>query len=207
MRHQQLIEKCLAGDPSAWEEFASRYARLLAFSARKRLERFNIQVDDLQVEEIVQQILVHLWEGKKLAQIRDQQRITAWLAVIAGNFALNYWRHQNRRLDQRTVSLSENLVSGTADEFLLSATVVAEGPSPREEIEQREQDQELYQALGQLSEREQIILKGAYFLNQTHEEISQMLGIPRNTVSTIIERAKKKLRKILEESEKGMKEK
>lgn len=197
MRLRRLLERCLDGEGAAWEEFAGRYGRLLEFSARNRLTRYGIRLDDLQMEEVVQQILVHLWEGRKLAQVRDKEKITAWLAAVAGNLAIDCWRKQNRMIDRRKVSLSETVTPGEAEELVLEATLVAEGPSPREEAQTLERDRKLHQALSRLSAREQLILKGAYFLNQSHDEIGQLLGLPRNTVSTAIDRAKKKLRGIL----------
>ena len=208
MKIQQLIERCLGGDHTAWEKFAKLYGRLLEFSARKRLAQWGIRLDDLEAEEIVQQILVHIWEGKKLAQVKSEERITAWLAAVAGNLAIDCWRKQNQAVARRSVSLSENLAHGEGEELFLSATLVAEGISPREESEKNEQNQILHQAILQLSTREQLVIKASYFLNQTHEEIAQMLGLPRNTVSTLIDRAKKKLRQMLEEkSDKEVKEK
>ena len=199
MRTSRLLKQCLKGNHEAWEEFAKRYGKLLEFSAKNRLEQFGIRVDSLQLEEIVQEILVHLWQGRKLEQVRDEERITAWLAAVAANRAIDCWRQRNREVDRRSVSISENLAPGEKEELFLEATLVAEGPSPREENETREQHQRLRQALSQLSSREQLILKAAYFSNQTHEEIGQMLDIPRNTVSSIIERAHKKLQILLQE--------
>lgn len=199
MRTSRLLKRCLKGNHAAWEEFAKRYGKLLEFSARKRLERFGIRADSLQLEEIVQEILVHLWQGEKLEQVRDEERISGWLAAVAANKAIDCWRKRNREVDRRSVSISENLAPGEKEELFLEATLVAEGPSPREESETREQHQQLRQALSQLSKKEQLILKSAYFLNQTHEEIGRMLGISRNTVSSMIERAQKKLRGLLQE--------
>ena len=199
MRTSRLLKRCLQGNHDAWEEFAKRYGKLLEFSARNRLERFGIHTDPLQIEEIVQEILVDLWQGRKLEQIRDEERISGWLAAVAANRAIDCWRKRNREVDRRSVSISENLAPGEKEELFLEATLVAEGPSPREENETREQHDRLRQALAQLSKREQLVLKGVYFLNQTHEEIGQMLGIPRNTVSSMIERAQKKLRILLQE--------
>ncbi len=204
MRLRRLLERCIAGEHAAWEEFAKQYGRLLEFSAKKRLSQFGIRLDEEQSERIVQDILIHLWEGKKLAQVRDQDRIAAWLAAVAGNTAISCWRKQHCEMDRRTQSLSKNLTPGEAKEVFLEAMLVAEGPSPREELENRERDQELQKTLSRLSPREQLVLKAAYFLNQTHEEIGRMLGVPRNTVSTALSRAKEKLRQFLE---KEMKEK
>lgn len=199
MRTFRLLKQCLKGDHDAWEEFAKRYGKLLEFSARNRLEQFGIRADPLQLEEIVQEVLVHLWQGKKLEQVRDEERISGWLAAVAANKAIDCWRKRNREVDRRSVSISENLAPGEKEELFLEATLVAEGPSPREENETREQHQQLRQALSRLSKREQLILKSAYFLNQTHEEIGQMLGISRNTVSSMIDRSQKKLRILLQE--------
>ena len=199
MRTSRLLKRCLKGNHAAWEELAKRYGKLLEFSARNRLERVGIRVDSLQLEEIVQEILVHLWQGKKLEQVRDEERISGWLAAVAANKAIDCWRKRNREVDRRSVSISENLAPGEKEELFLEATLVAEGPSPREENETRERDERLRQTLSRLSVKEQLILKSAYFLNQTHEEIGQMLGVSRNTVSSMMNRAQNKLRILLQE--------
>ncbi len=201
MRNARLVERCLEGDSVAWEEFTKRYGRLLEYAARVRLEKNGIHASGHLLEEIVQQILVHLWEGKRLAQIRDQKRIHSWLAAVAGNVAMDYWRSQSNRIVQRSsVSLSDPInLTGESEENFLEATLVAEGPDPREESVLRERQQILQNALTQLSTKEQLILREWIFLGQTYQEISQMLGISQGTVAAIIHRAKAKLRRLLEE--------
>ena len=199
MSSKKLIEKCLAGDHRAWEEFAQQYGRLLQYAAGTRLAQWGIRLDPLQTEEVVQQILVHLWQGKKLAQVRNEKRISAWLSVVAGNFAIDWWRKQNQTLARKTLSLSESLTGEGTQEFTLEASIVAESVSPRQECQLQEEHQQLTHALLSLSLKEQMALKLAYLLEQTHQEIGNLLGMPQNTVSTLIRRAKKKLRVILEE--------
>jgi RNA polymerase sigma factor (sigma-70 family) len=56
----------------------------------------------------------------------------------------------------------------------------------------------LEEVLRSLSPRERIIIKLSYLYDKTHQEIGEMLRMPAGSVSSIIKRAKEKLKRKLE---------
>ena len=54
-------------------------------------------------------------------------------------------------------------------------------------------------ALTQLSERDRLFVYHKYFLGENYHDISMQSGINESTLATILQRAKAKLRKYIEE--------
>lgn len=87
----RLIDACLAGDASAWDAFVDRYARLI-YSIPKRYG-----LDDADCDDVVQQVFVIAWQ--RLASLRDQERLSAWLITTAHREAWRIGRRAGRPVD------------------------------------------------------------------------------------------------------------
>lgn len=179
-----LVERCIRRDKKAWEQFIERFSGLLYYSAAERLKRNGVFFGQQDLQDIVQGVLLELWEKRRLQEVRDRSKITAWLSIVAQTRALNYMVRKKERL------LSEK------ESFRLD-DLKAEAP----ECENEDLLNALESSIRELGPREKIILKMNIFYKKTHREIAAFMGLPLNTVSTIIARKKKDLRKKLKEFE------
>ena len=75
----------------------------------------------------------------------------------------------------------------------------SEDKSPDEYWLSKETKKEVQDALDKLPSKYREVLVLRYFLDKTYEDIADILGKPVNTVGTLINRAKKKLLKVVKE--------
>ena len=76
MSTEELIERCIKKDGSAWEEFIRKYQSLVRKAVYYRLH--NVLRND--VDDIVQEVFLALWKDDKLSSLRDVSRLKGWLA-------------------------------------------------------------------------------------------------------------------------------
>ncbi|MFH1853880.1 MAG: sigma-70 family RNA polymerase sigma factor [Candidatus Omnitrophota bacterium] len=173
---QKLVECCIKRNRKAWEQFIKRFSGLLYYSAAERLKRNGILFGQQDLQDIVQGVLLELWERRRLEEVRERGRIKAWLSIVAQTRALNYMVRKKERL------LSE-------EDFFRLDNLKADEP--------KDQGEDLFQALEslirELAPREKLILKMNILHKKTHREIAGFMRLPVNTVSTIIAREKKSL--------------
>lgn len=178
----RLIERCIQKDELAWNEFIGKFWRLLCYSAQERLRKNNIEFSSHDIEDIVQGVVLEIWEGNKLEEVRDRQKVTAWLSIMAQTRALNYFRSRSIRLLSKNELFMTDKISSDA------------GSSIDEDVVSQ-----LEREIEKLSPRDRVILKLNILHNKTHRDIAKFMSIPLNTVSTVIARNKKRLKKKLKD--------
>jgi RNA polymerase sigma factor (sigma-70 family) len=181
---QNLIKRCIKRDRKAWEQFIERFSGLLYFSAAERLKRNGIFFGQQDLEDIVQGVLLDLWEKRRLEEVRERNKISGWLSIIAQNRALNHMvRKKERLLSEDNLFKLDNL---KADIF---------GPAEEDRADLIER---LFE---ELKPREKIILRMNIVYDKKHREIAGFMKLPVSTVSTIIARRKGYLKKKLKNFE------
>jgi len=180
MEIHKIIEGCLRKDKKSWDIFVQKYSKLIYWAIRRRLalNSFDFKQDDIDC--IFQEVFLSLLYGNKLAQIRDTKMIASWLAVAASNETIDFIRRkikQNKRFVSELPEIKDNRF--------------------KEELNQRDLLELLEHFINNLSSKEKIVISFNLIENRTHREIASIVGIPINTVSTIIVRAKEKLKKEL----------
>jgi len=175
-----LIERCIEREEKAWSEFIDRFSGLVYYSVRERLKRNGFGFSDLDIQDIVQNVFIDIWEKSKLAEVRERHKIKAWLSIVSQTMALNFMRKKRERLlSEEELFKVENIVSDKKENY------------------KAELMEELERAIENFSPREKIILKLNIINGKTHKEIADFMNMPINTVSTIIARRKELLRKKL----------
>jgi RNA polymerase sigma-70 factor (ECF subfamily) len=176
---QALVESCIKGKRGAWDKFVEQFSAVVFWAIKEKLKRTNYCYSQQDVEDIFQNVFILLWEKKKLIQIRYRENIKNWLIMVAANCTINYFRGKRKRFSEV--------------ELLSQSAYSADCNMSNTEDQERLQ-QILEYILSDLPKRELIILKLSYLHNKTHQEISQILKMPQNTISSIIKRTKEKLK-------------
>lgn len=182
----QLIQSCIHGEATAWEQLISRYARLVrAVPARYGLT-------SLEVDDIGQDVFIAL--AQSLPEIDDPERLPAWLITTARRLS---WRVLQKR--NREYPAQEGDVTDV--ELPAIAQVVAQTPPTLNELLVGWQQQEaLHQGLDRLNDRCRDLIF-LIFLDQaepSYEEISSRLTIPKGSIGPTRNRCLQQLRSILE---------
>lgn len=184
-----LIGRCLAGEAQA---YAALYKEQAAYMYRVIYGLLQHKED---AEEVLQDTFEYAF--RQLAQFDPQKSaFRTWLYRIA----ISRCRNKRRRKWLPTFSLSQLWGQETAeaeDQDVADPYATA----PEEAAELTAEQQRIWHALGQLSDklRETAILR--YYDNLAYDEIGHILGIPAKTVESRMRLAHKALREILGNNE------
>lgn len=182
MDEAELIIRCINKEKEAWDVFVKRYAKLIYWAIKKRfnMSRFAFSEDDVQ--NIFQEMFLSIFKQDKLTQIKDSKMVCTWLAMVASNKTIDFMREKIRS-SQRFVSDSLPLKDVSSVNNLFD----------------KETAGIIKNIINTLSDREKIIISLNLFEEKSHKEIGCILGMPVNTISTIISRAKVKLKEQLKD--------
>jgi len=124
----------------------------------------------------VQGVFLDLWGKERLKELRERKKVRALLSIMAQTRAISHMRQKKERLlRQQELFRINNIKVEPARGLMEQLEEIMEG----------------------FSDREKIILKLSIVYEKTHREIAGFMKMPANTVSTIIARKKKPLRKRL----------
>jgi len=128
-------------------------------------------------DEVVCDVYVYAWNNAR-SYDSDKGTVTAWLAVMARNRAVD-------RLRQRrdAVSLDDDRQAS------LAASLAGEAPSPEQVLAQFQSGSAVHRALRSISARRRHLLGLAFFQGLSHQEIAAATRIPLGTVKSHLRRA------------------
>ncbi|MGD0456596.1 MAG: RNA polymerase sigma factor [Terriglobia bacterium] len=181
---QGLLDRCLAGEDSAWEALLRDYTRKIY----NLCYRFTGRVEE--AEDVTQEVFIKVFQTLK-SYDAAQGSFSTWLNRVARNHLVDHYRRT--RKDRVTSSLEDELPAAE------------EKPSPHMEptgqVESRERREILQLALDKLSPdlREAVILRDLHDLD--YEEIALVLKVPQGTVKSRINRGRLELGRVLKRME------
>jgi RNA polymerase sigma factor (sigma-70 family) len=133
---------------------------------------YSIVRDSHIAEDLLQETFLRVWRRADTYSAQAGS-VRGWLFAILRNYAIDYLRKQRQRTASREVSLGE---IGYDEHFALADTW--------EEVWRREEQAQLREALGRLTEKQRMVLELSYFQGYTHIEIAAMSGLPLGTVKS-----------------------
>jgi RNA polymerase sigma factor (sigma-70 family) len=167
---RRLTAAIARGDEMAFEEFYDLYnARLF------RLVVVLSRGDETITDEVVQSAM--LTAAAKLRPLETEQHLWNWLAQVARQHLIKVWRHRKR--EPALVGLEE-------------FPDIASNIEPDRALEES-----LNAALLALEQSDRQLIEWFYFDDAGHQEISRRLNITSKAVSSRLERARAKLRLLL----------
>lgn len=178
-----LIQRLVIGDPAAWRLFVLKYQRLVLARVSRTLGQFGQQNDQALAEDICADVFALLVSNgcAQLRRFEGRSKLSTWLDVIARRVCL-------RKLSQS--QLRSNHLVGPAD----LATVAGAAGDDSVLAEDR---QELRSAMKQLARGDRVVLELFYFEERTYAQIASELELSINTVGPKLQRAQKRLRKLM----------
>lgn len=181
----ELIESAAHGNQEAFRHlWEAHHAVAMAAALRLCHQR-------AQAEEITQGAFLLAWRG--LPRFQKGNPFRPWLMRILYRHALDVMEKQ--RIYQRPLSLDDVIES----EVSSGAGGYIEKADPQEQVAQRE---EVRQAIAQLSADQRRVIALRYGADLTEVDIAQVLGWPVGTVKSRLNRARERLRALLNDEEK-----
>ena len=156
-------------DTSAFEELFNHFApRVKAFLMKSG-------ADPQMAEECRQEVMATVW---RKAHLFDPSRASAstWIFTIARNKKIDAIRKQNR-------PEPEQLYPDQDYE-----------PDQESVVELQQETERLTLALGELPEKQRVLVEKAYLGELSHSEIAEITGLPLGTIKSRIRLALEKLR-------------
>jgi RNA polymerase sigma-70 factor, ECF subfamily len=174
-----IIERCLAGEESAWEELVRVHTR------RVYAICFRFTGSDHKAQDLTQEVFLRVFRSLKNFRAGEGS-FSVWLGRLARNLLIDDYR--KNKLDRASDSLEDRLpviettASATRTDGMLAG---------------REASEMLQAALQKLSPelRETVILRDLEELD--YREIAQVLEIPEGTVKSRLNRGRADLARIL----------
>ncbi|MCI8384664.1 MAG: RNA polymerase sigma factor [Clostridia bacterium] len=170
---KELYKQFLEGDKEAFEKLVIRHKNNMIYFIARYIR--NIQI----AEDISQDVFVYLLVNKK--QYDFQYSFKTYLYMIAKCRAINYLKKEKQVI---SIDDFENLK--VEDEEL------------EEEIFKKDTSKNIRKVLGQLKPDYQAVIYLTSFEGLKYKEVAQIMNKSMNQVKVLINRAKKKMKILLE---------
>jgi len=175
---EALVVACASGDPSSWDRLLGRVRRVALDLATRS---YRLRPED--AEDLAQAVQLRVLE--RLPQLRHPRAFPRWVWRLIHHMALEV-------LGQRRPTLSLELLKGWEAGFAAEAA-----PDPYCQVLLRA---DLDRALSRLPARYRGPIELHLLDGLSQDQVGQLLGRPRSTVATQIERGLERLRRVLTES-------
>ena len=166
----ELIKKVeTLKDTSAFEELFNHFApRVKAFLMKSG-------ADPQMAEECSQEVMATVW---RKAHLFDPARasVSTWIFTIARNKKIDAIRKLNRPEPEQLYPEQDY------------------EPDQEEVVELQQETERLATALGELPEKQRVLIEKAYLGELSHSEIAEITGLPLGTIKSRIRLALEKLR-------------
>lgn len=174
----EIVSSCLAGKPGAWEAFVRRFSRLIYWTIHRSLEsQGKFDRHDL-VDDIYQEVFGALLQKEEIARLAKARNVRRFLCAMTAYRAFDRLKSL-RRSEGRLMAIDD------ADPGFLSLPALPMA---------REKNELIGRALDSLNAKERFCVELHFFDEMPHRHIAELLGVPQDTISSLIRRIKEKLK-------------
>ena len=169
----RLIERAQQGDPDAIAGLYRQYVQAITRYIAYRVS------DDAVIEDLTADVFLRMVEGLPAYRVTGAP-FEAWLYRIAATRIADYYRQQQRHPLE-----------------VLNEAVRSDHTSLEMTLQEREELNELREALEQLDEEQQTILILRFVERKSHQEVADIVGKSVRAIATAQHRALKRLAELL----------
>jgi RNA polymerase sigma-70 factor, ECF subfamily len=175
---RNLLDRCLAGKPRAWEDFVDRFMGLVVHVINHTAQCRSIRLSTADREDLAAEVFLAVIDHDLavLRHFRGKSSLATYLTVVARRVVV-------RKLVERhsSVPLGD-----------MVANAASEDGQPEKRINDQE---EIGRLLGELRGSEAAVVRMYHLEGKTYQEISRTVGMPENSVGPLLTRARAKLRR------------
>ena len=174
----QLIQEILDGDEAAFNTLVEKYQKSVHALAWRKIGDFH------HAEEITQDTFLQVY--RKLATLKDPNQFAGWLYVIANRLCIGWLRKRKPTMQSLEDTPMEEIEESSHTHYV----------SEQRETEANAYNTELVKKLlKKLPESERTVMTLYYLGEMTTKEIGKFLGVSANTITSRLQRARKRLQK------------
>ena len=173
---RNLLDRCLARKPRAWEDFVDRFTGLIIHVVNHTARCRSIMLTSADREDLTADVLLTIIRDDfaVLRRFRGKSSLATYLTVVA-----------RRVIVRKLVETRTATPLGTAAEVAANDAASEQRMTDREEVEQ---------LMEQLDDSEAAVVRMYHLEGKTYQEISRTTGMPTNSVGPMLTRARAKLR-------------
>jgi RNA polymerase sigma-70 factor (ECF subfamily) len=180
-----LIQRCLSGDETAFDQIVCRYQDMVFNMALRLLGKREEALD------LSQEVFFQVY--RKLGSFRQDASLRTWIYRIVINRAKNSQRWWRRRESEMTAVAVED--AERENPWVLSTALkTSDEDAPDEVLQRKELGEILHRAIQALPFEQRTILLLKEIDGLSYEEISKTLNLALGTVKSRLARARKALR-------------
>lgn len=169
-----------AGDVLAFQNLVERY--------EKRLLRYVMRISSFskeESEEILQEAFIKIW--KSIQGFDSKLSFSSWAYRIVRNHTISQHRKYLSRGRDRTFAIDDDLMRTLRDDLDIESEV--EGLLLKDDIQKQ---------MAKINKKYRDVLILKYLEEKSYDEIADILKKPPGTIATLIHRAKKAFKDVLE---------
>jgi len=182
---RNLLQRCLARKPRAWEDFVDRFMGLAVHVVNHSAQSRSQRLANEDREDLVAQVFMAVIKDDMsvLRHFRGESSLATYLTVVARRVVVG------ELLKQRNHVRATN--HAPADELALVSAETEQRFSDREQVER---------LLAELDGAEAKIVRMYHLEGKSYQEISSAVGLPENSVGPTLSRARRKMRRGADEN-------
>ncbi len=188
---EALLAGCVAGADGAWEEFLSRYGRLIALTVNTAC--FRCDGHGREEKDLVSHVYQKLIENDfgRLRAWRGESRFTTYLVQVTKNLSIDYLRRKQPFFERNHMTPMDD-----------SRNAIQVPGVPPSDATVAEDLDRLRAAIDGLSPKQRLIMR-LRMKGHSLREIAGILNVPRGSVFAGNSRALEILRKVLNDGRKN----
>lgn len=179
---EELVKRVKNGDVDAFEEIIAKYEKKV-FSLI-----FNVTKNENEIEDLAQEVFIKIY--KNIDKFQGKSSLYTWVYRITTNVCLD---HIKKRKEIIYIDEKIQFEDGEMDMQLSTNEKLQD-----ELYEEKELKEKLQNSINKLSENQRIMIILRDIQGLSYEEISKILNMKLGTVKSQINRARLKLKEILE---------
>jgi len=180
---ERLIKKSMKGDSAAFAELYKIFINTIYFNVSSSL------IDKSETEDAVQQVVFSLHRG--LPRLKSPYAFHSYLYRIIVNVCNKHNKKGAIQQQGTTVEIEDDLL-------------IDEDDTPPEVLERKEQGDLVRQFISKLPEKQRYMLVLYYYYDMPYKRIAEVMETSVTVVGSNLNRAKQKIKQMLEEYEEKM---
>lgn len=179
---RSLLARCLEHHPGAWRDFVDRFIGLFVHVVNHTAHARSVRLSSDDIDDLCAEVFLTLLadDFAALRRFRGRCSLATYLAVIA------------RRVVVREIARRRKAEAlGHVPAHQASLDRAGSGPVHEGRIDDEDEVQAMLAGLG---ERDASVVRHFHLEGRSYSEISQLLGIPENSIGPTLARARGRLR-------------
>ena len=192
---RNLLERCIARQPKAWEDFVDRFMGLVIHVTNHTATARSMRLTSEDREDLGAEVFLAIIKDDfgVLRHFRGQSSLATYLTVIARRVVVKALLER-----KSTASLTPAAGGLLAGSLLSGSLAPANGEIPAEQrISDQEEVKRLLEGLG---DEEAEVVRLYHLEGKSYQQISSAVGMPENSIGPTLSRAREKMRRTRSET-------